>query len=232
MDVNNCSIPFNPQPRKFKSLVGQIFTRLTVISLWGHSADGKRNYWLCRCECGKFVVIESSKMRSGNTQSCGCLRSERISARRTSHGASTTTEYKSYNTAWHRCNNPKMTGYSYYGGRGIEFRFTSFQEFLDHVGLKPSPTHSIDRIDPDGHYEIGNVKWSTKKEQSINTRRKRLLTVYGETKRIGEWAEQTGLTRSALEYRQEQGYCDDCILSPIKGLGCAHRVTSLELVLH
>lgn len=222
MDINKCSIPFNPQPKHFKSIVGQVFNRLSVISLWGHSADNKRNYWLCRCSCDKFVVIETGKMRNGNTQSCGCLRRERISARRTSHGASKTTEYKSYNTAWHRCNSPNMTGYQYYGGRGIEFRFTSFEEFVSHVGLKPTPDHSVDRINSDGHYEIGNVKWSTKKEQSLNTRRKHVLTVHGKTQRISEWVEQIGLTWSALEYRQQQGYCDDCILLPANS-GCSHR---------
>lgn len=80
-------------------------------------------------------------------------------------------EYRAYHHAKNRCNNPKDKGYKYYGGRGIEFRFTSFEEFIAHIGPRPSPKHSLDRIDNDGHYEPGNVRWATKEEQMCNLRR-------------------------------------------------------------
>jgi hypothetical protein len=81
-------------------------------------------------------------------------------------------ELSCYCTAKQRCTNPNNTKYPDYGGRGIEFRFTSYQEFLDHIGPSP-PGTSIDRIDNNGHYEIGNVKWSTPKEQRANQRMNR-----------------------------------------------------------
>lgn len=81
-----------------------------------------------------------------------------------------TPEQRAYNSARTRCNNPNNAGYSYYGGRGIEFRFKDFDEFISELGERPSDGHSLDRIDNDGHYEKGNVRWATKSEQMNNRR--------------------------------------------------------------
>src|SRR5271157_3507636 len=80
-------------------------------------------------------------------------------------------EIRAYYDAGTRCRNPKAQEYKNYGARGIEFRFTSFQEFIEHIGPKPHPKMSLDRINNDGHYEIGNVRWATKREQSRNRRK-------------------------------------------------------------
>lgn len=87
-----------------------------------------------------------------------------------------TPEYRSYSGAKQRCTNPKAKRYQDYGGRGIEFRFTSFKEFITHVGLKPTPRHSLDRNNNDGHYEPGNVKWATPSEQNKNQRKRFVLS--------------------------------------------------------
>lgn len=79
-------------------------------------------------------------------------------------------ERNSYKAAEQRCNNPKQAGYKYYGGRGIEFKFTSFKQFIDEVGPRPSPQHTLDRINVNGHYEVGNVRWATQHEQANNKR--------------------------------------------------------------
>jgi hypothetical protein len=67
-----------------------------------------------------------------------------------------TSEYDAYQSAKKRCMNPKHSRWPYYGGRGIEFRFRSFEEFFAALGPKPTPAHTLDRIDNDGHYEPGN----------------------------------------------------------------------------
>jgi hypothetical protein len=59
-----------------------------------------------------------------------------------------------------------------YGGRGIEFRFISIEQFFAELGPRASPAHSLDRKDNDGHYEPGNVRWATKTEQQLNRRQK------------------------------------------------------------
>jgi hypothetical protein len=60
--------------------------------------------------------------------------------------------------------------YRHYGARGIEFRFADFASFIEVIGPRPSADYSLDRIDNDGHYEPGNVKWSTRHEQVHNRR--------------------------------------------------------------
>lgn len=79
-------------------------------------------------------------------------------------------EYLAYIRAKKRCTNPKAHNYRYYGGRGIQFRFSSFVEWFAELGKRPSTDHTPDRIDSNGHYERGNVKWSTHSEQMLNRR--------------------------------------------------------------
>jgi hypothetical protein len=91
------------------------------------------------------------------------------------HGASSrgarTVEFTAYHAAKGRCTNPNGAKWADYGGRGIQFLFTSFEQFLAEVGLRPSPEHSLDRWpNNDGNYEPGNVRWATKEQQVSNRR--------------------------------------------------------------
>jgi len=79
-------------------------------------------------------------------------------------------EYHAYYDAKRRCEDQTSDCYKYYGGRGIQFRFTSFKQFIRSVGPKPSPELSLDRINNDGHYEPGNVRWATREQQLENRR--------------------------------------------------------------
>jgi len=77
-------------------------------------------------------------------------------------------EYNSYHLAKKRCTAPSNNRYEHYSKLGIEFRFTCFAEWWDELGRKPTPKHSVDRIDGNGHYEVGNVRWASLQEQSVN----------------------------------------------------------------
>src|ERR1700676_620581 len=79
-------------------------------------------------------------------------------------------EYRAYHDAKQRCTNPRSQKWKAYGGRGIEFRLTSFDVFLVAIGPRTSPHHSLDRIKTDGHYEIGNIRWATREEQFASRR--------------------------------------------------------------
>jgi len=79
-------------------------------------------------------------------------------------------EYHAYNSAKRRCKDSRREDFKNYGGRGIKFLFKSFQEFLAAIGKKPSRKHMLDRIDNDGHYKPGNVRWSTRSESMKNRR--------------------------------------------------------------
>lgn len=89
-------------------------------------------------------------------------------------GGCKSTEWRAYYNAKDRCTRPNNISYPYYGGRGIQFLYESIEQFIADVGFRPSPQHSLDRINNDGHYELGNCKWSTGTEQISNRRIKQL----------------------------------------------------------
>lgn len=157
-------------------IAGQKFGRLTVLDRRGSrkTKNGTVAMWLCQCSCGEQTITRGSSLRAGTAQSCGCKNREETSARLIAfnfrHGQTHTPEYQACQHAKRRCTSPKDRGWKDYGGRGIEFRFHSFEEFFAHVGPRPSPKHSLDRLDNDGHYELENVRWATKQEQMQNRR--------------------------------------------------------------
>lgn len=77
-------------------------------------------------------------------------------------------EYYAYQAAKKRCTNPSTDGYHRYGGRGIQFKFKNFGEWWSVLGKRDSPAHSVDRINNDGDYEAGNVRWASRVEQARN----------------------------------------------------------------
>jgi len=78
-------------------------------------------------------------------------------------------EYMAFYRAKDRCTNPKNKSWKYYGGRGIKFRFASFEEFFRELGPRPKG-FVLDRKDNEGHYEKGNVRWATRSESNRNKR--------------------------------------------------------------
>jgi hypothetical protein len=84
----------------------------------------------------------------------------------------------------------------------------SFEAFLADVGPKPGPEYSLDRIDPNGNYEPGNVRWATVEDQCNNRRSNRKLTVKGVTKTLAEWCKDYHRNPHRVRYRIEQGYTD------------------------
>jgi hypothetical protein len=85
-------------------------------------------------------------------------------------GLSQSPERRAYQNAKDRCLNPKCECYKNYGGRGIKFLFESFEEFLIHVGRRPSIYHSLERRNNDGPYSPANCCWATMEEQHKNKR--------------------------------------------------------------
>ena len=159
----------------FKDITGRKINRWLVISYAGSYK------WNCKCDCGTVREVPSGSLLHNTTKSCGCHRREATISRCLKHGAALlsnkTVEYTTWTGIKKRCLNPKAFGYENYGGRGIticERWINSFEDFYADMGSKPSPFHSIDRVDVDGNYEPANCRWATRKEQANNTRKQKL----------------------------------------------------------
>lgn len=107
------------------------------------------------------------------------------------HGMRGSAEYRIWTGIKTRCTNPRSVAYPPYGGRGIRLdaRWMRFEYFYADMGPRPTPRHSIDRIDGNGHYTPGNCRWATPEEQARNKQRAHRLTIGGETKSLAQWAE-------------------------------------------
>lgn len=162
-------------------LTGQRFGSLTVIE---ESPERKNGAvcWLCKCDCGKITKpIRNDALKSGEIVSCGCFRSKSIQQRNFVHGFFLDSKRKQHAyVVWtgmkQRCFNQNSKDYKHYGGRGIavcdEWK-DNFQAFYDHVSQLPhfgEEGYSLDRINNDGNYKPGNVRWATAKEQMNNRR--------------------------------------------------------------
>jgi hypothetical protein len=159
---------------------GDKYNRLTIIEEVKPLYD-KRNKMVrivkCECECGNKSNYRLADIKRGMTKSCGCLHIElsttRSIKRLTTHNKSNINEYKTWGNIKTRCYNKNREEYKNYGGRGItvcDRWLSSFENFYKDMGHKPTPSHSIDRINVNGNYEPDNCKWSTRKEQANNKR--------------------------------------------------------------
>lgn len=175
---------------------GTVFGRLTVIG--EAEPRNRRRMMICRCECGNEKILDIAKLRSGHTQSCGCLhrevvaelartnpliaeyrtsdkRREQTRCQATKHGLSHHPHRVRWWAMMERCYNPDHPGFHLYGGRGITVcpgwhDLATFCAWMDaNLGVAPKGM-TLDRINNDGDYEPGNVKWSTQPEQLENSR--------------------------------------------------------------
>lgn len=164
---------------------GQKFGKLTVLRratrpyvylLHGRwKVTGRR--WLCRCDCGRELFVCTSYLNAGTKKSCG-----QGMCRAQTHGLFTGMRwrknrrtYNSWSAMVSRCTDPRNSSYPDYGGRGIKIceRWQGpdgFINFLADMECRP-PGKSLDRINPNGNYEPGNVRWATAKMQANNQRR-------------------------------------------------------------
>jgi len=117
------------------------------------------------------------------------------------HGLFGTKEFYTFYSMKKRCENKNHICFNRYGGRGIKMKFKTLKSFIDEVGFAPTEKHTIERIDNDGNYEPGNVRWATYKEQANNTSRNNRVTINGKTRTVKDWAKYIGIEESSFRFR-------------------------------
>lgn len=196
-----------------------------MLALIGRTQKCGTYMWKCLCSCGNYTAVPSGSLTSGKTKSCGCLKLETKGAM--THGLSNTVIYHTWWRMLHRCRNPKSPDWKHYGGRGITVcdRWHRFEDFYVDMGPKPSPKHTIERINNDGNYEPTNCRWATHTEQVRNRRSNRTITRNGETMCASEWARRVGLTPKAVLKRLRRGY------SPEEALTIGYRLRRSDVAI-
>jgi hypothetical protein len=123
----------------------------------------------------------------------------------------TTPEYRALHDAIQRCHNPDHPNYRLYGARGIHVCDAwrpprGFSAFIAHIGRRPAKHMSLDRIDNNGNYEPGNVRWATPHQQLANKRTTRMLTYCGHTMCLSAWCRLLGFPHNMIHRRLKAGW--------------------------
>lgn len=125
-------------------------------------------------------------------------------------------EYRIWISMRRRCSDPRNQGFHSYTNRVhvCAAWSGSFDQFFADMGPRPTPRHSLDRIDNEGGYEPGNVRWATAKEQARNRSDTRFVTANGQTKPLAQWAEELGLSIPAFAYRLRKWGAESAVNRP------------------
>lgn len=188
-------------PRTTKDpVIGKTYGTWRVVSL-GPRNSYRNKRWNCKC-----VECDHEKL-TAKREIIICRQCRTCSGRWSTHVLGHT-----WYSMIHRCHVVHSTSYFWYGARGIAVyppwrkSFPLFASYIEET-LGPRPKgKTLDRIDNDGNYCPGNLKWSTSKEQTRNTRRSLWVAYKGQTKCLAAWVEETGIPRSTLVSRLESGW--------------------------
>ena len=190
---------------RYHNLVGTVFGKLTILDDSLHSKTHR--IAKCLCACGNETCQPLHAVVDGRVVSCGCHSRGLLGERSFKHGEArrdaVSVEFKTWAGMKKRCENPQATFYSHYGGRGIGVcdRWQEFSNFLSDMGKRPSPNHSLDRIDTNCNYEPENCRWATNIEQANNRRITPMVEYKGRTQSIADWARELGFRYWSLRNR-------------------------------
>ena len=180
--------------------------------------EGYNRFYKCVCDCGKEVekssvnLVQSRKARTG---SCGCLKSEMLVKRNTTHGKYSLPEHRVWATMRNRCSNPNYEEYHLYGGRGIKCSksWLLFENFYVDMGPRPTPKHQLDRKNNEKGYEKGNCFWVTAKQNQRNRRDTLMVIFKGVEMPLAELADKAKIDYHAAYWRHFRGWSPEKIFS-------------------
>lgn len=188
-----------------------------LVALHPSGKRGYRTLWMFRCDCGTEVSIIPKSVRRGLTKSCGCLKSDLARERMTTHGMTGSAEFDIWRAIKARCYNANHGKFSRYGGRGISVctRWkNSFANFFADMGRRPTPSHSVHRVNNDAGYSPKNCVWATATEQARNKSNSLHITYCGETLTPVQWASRIGISAATIRERLAEGLSTDIVLGP------------------
>ena len=193
----------------FKDLTGLVCGQLTVLEFSNFHGEKRRRYWKCICSCGNISYVRGDALTGAiKVKSCGCIKGEAVRRFQLKHGhnkskGQRTSEYNSWDSMIQRCTNPNNRKYRIYGGRGISIceRWLKFENFIEDMGLKPSPKHSLDRFpNKDDNYEPSNCRWATIIEQNRNTSQNRWFEYEGKKYLMQDLVTTLGMPFNKIRY--------------------------------
>ena len=201
-----------PQKYPASGFVGARHGTYEITGEGPRDARSRRQFH-AMCGCGSTRLIRLTEIVEGRSTSCAAC-APLIHGHARQH--TMTPEYRAWVNMKTRCYVETARAYPRYGGRGIKVCdrwLTDFPAFLADMGPRPSDRHSINRRDNDGDYAPDNCGWATATEQGRNRRTNVILTAFGKSQTIAEWAEETGFERSLFEKRLARGWPADRIVS-------------------
>lgn len=198
---------------EFIDITGNRYGKLTVINrAYTHTTKSGNKYikWRCICDCGNETVVSGESLKNGNTRSCGCLQKETAARLKFKHGQTKSRLHGIWNHMKQRCGNTNNDSYKLYGGEGKTVYkpwcddFQCFYNWAMENGYKDGLT--IDRIDNSKGYTPDNCRWATRKVQANNTRRNRMIELFGKTQTMSQWCEEFNIKNTTVYDRLKRGY--------------------------
>lgn len=201
--------------------IGKKYGRWTVLA-FSHVASGRRQMYLCRCDCGTIKPVSIVAIKQGHTISCGCLQKEKTRT----HGGTYDINHKKqrlyriYDHVKYRCLCPTCDAYKHYGGRGIKIckewlNYENFRSWALANGYKDNLT--LDRIDVNGDYCPENCRWISQKEQQRNKRTNVFITLGNKTQCLSAWCEDLKVKLALVSKRLKAGWSiEDALTKPSK----------------
>lgn len=183
--------------KEFRDISNQKYGKLTPVEYVGVYKN--RSSWLCKCDCGNETIVSATKILSGHTKSCGCLKIK--------YSIENKRMFQIWCNMHKRCKRNDQRDSKYYFGKGVKVCqdwdvYENFQSWAFENGYADNLT--LDRIDSKGNYEPSNCRWITMAEQQRNKSNCYYVTINGVQKTLSEWAREIGIPRETLRYRVEK----------------------------
>lgn len=178
---------------------GKEFNGIKVLAICGKTKHGSW-VWECICHCGNIFTMTAPHVKSGKQKSCGCIKHY------FTHQLSGTPEHRIWLGIKSRCK-PFYKDHARYYDRGIAVceRWRKFENFLEDMGPRPSPKHTVEREDNNKGYDPSNCIWATRKVQGNNTSQNKIITYMGRSQTVSQWCDELGLVRSSVYARIARG---------------------------